>query len=165
MQLLKDGRLAIDSWVLLQDAADVVPDTGDVIVPMQHWSTRRETLLRRSGRNGLWLSSEDEIESIAQDIAHCAVIVLEFSSSTDGRHYSNARLLRERYAYSSELRASGEVLRDQLFYLTRCGFDSFLLADDCDLEDFLRGREDFSSVYQYATDDLVPAYRRRAGAV
>ena len=164
MQLLKDGRPAIDTWMLLQDLVDV-DDSGDVMVPLPHWSARRETLLKRSGRNGLWLSSEDEIESVAEDIAHFALIALEFSASTDGRHYSTARLLRERYAYSGELRASGEVRRDQLFFLTRCGFDSFLLADNCDLEDFLRGGNDFSSVYQYASDDRVPVYHRRIGTL
>ncbi|MFT4560785.1 MAG: hypothetical protein ACI9BW_000520 [Gammaproteobacteria bacterium] len=164
MQLLKNERLVVDSWTLREDAA-ALPNCGDVIVSANRWNAHRDTLLARAGRNGIWLSSEDEIESIVKDVAHFDVISLEFSAVTDGRHYSNARLLRERYAYSRELRASGEVRRDQLFYLIRCGFDSFRLDDNCDIEDFLLGQKDFSSAYQYATDDLVPAYRGRSGAV
>jgi len=96
-------------------------------------------------------------------LAHFQVIALNFPSFTDGRHYSSARLLRERYGYKGEIRAIGDVLRDQLFYMRRCGFDAFAIRADRDPVDALEGLKDFSVTYQAAADDERPLFRRRQG--
>lgn len=101
---------------------------GTILVDLETWRADRDSLLSRNVPLGLCLKPEDAVESIAADI-HCfALIALDFPAFTDGRPYSAARLLRERYGYAGELRATGNVLRDQLHFMKRCGFDSFDLA-------------------------------------
>ncbi len=161
MQLVNTKRVIPDQWVLLDDAAHL-PAHGDVIVPYRRWIDDRESMLARESRLGVKIEGSDEIEALLPDLVSLSLIVLEFAHFTDGRNYSNARLLRERYAFTGEIRAAGEVLRDQLYQLRRCGIDTFVLADDCDVEAFLRGLQDFSTVYQPAGDARPPAYRLRA---
>src|SRR5690606_12426030 len=102
-------------------------------------------------------------EEIAEDLQHFQVVALNFPAFTDGRHYSSARLLRERYGYKGEVRAIGDVLRDQLFLMRRCGFDAFAVRPDRDPYDALLGLKDFSVTYQAASDDPRPLFRRRQG--
>ena len=101
------------------------------------------------------------MESIADDLQHFQVVALNFPVFSDGRHYSSARLLRERYKYQGEVRAIGDVLRDQLFYMKRCGFDAFALRADRDPYEALESLKDFSVTYQAATDEPLPLFRRR----
>ena len=101
------------------------------------------------------------LRRIADDLAHFAVIGVNFPKFADGRGYSSARLLRERYGYRGEIRAIGDVLQDQLFYMKRCGIDAFAVREDKDIEAALAGLNVFSDAYQAAVDQPQPLFRRR----
>lgn len=164
MALIKHRKLAVDSWQRLDAAVDAfaaVPGTEDLIVPLALWRAHREQLVARAGRLGVWLSGEDEPADIAPDLQHFDVVAVHFASFTDGRGYSIARLLRSRYGWRGELRAIGDVQRDQLFYLTRCGFDSFELRQGEDVEAALAAFDDFSEAYQASIERPLPLFRRR----
>jgi uncharacterized protein (DUF934 family) len=118
-------------------------------------------LKARDGGLGVWLDADEEAEEIGDDVEQFKVIALNFPAFTDGRNYSNARLLRDRYGFKGELRAIGDVLRDQLFYMHRCGFDAFAVRPDKDPYEALEGLKDFSVTYQAATDEPLPLFRRR----
>jgi uncharacterized protein (DUF934 family) len=167
MALIKDRKLALDSWQLLEAGADgavAIPDAGDVIVPLVAWRASRDRLIARGGRIGVWLAGSDEPSEIANDLPHLDLIAVQFTSFTDGRGYSIGRLLRQRYGWTRELRAIGDVQRDQLFYLTRCGFDAFSLRAGEDVETALQAFKDFSEAYQTGVDRVVPLFRRREAA-
>lgn len=162
-QIIKDNQVVPDTWELLpKDATlDQLTNAGDVIVPLAMWLEHAHALKARDGRLGVWLDADEEAESIADDLEHFAVIALNFPVFSDGRNYSNARLLRDRYQYKGELRSIGDVLRDQLFFMHRCGFDAYALREDHDPHAALASLNDFSEVYQAATDQPLPLFRRR----
>src|SRR4051812_18282341 len=110
----------------------------------------------------LRLEPHDDPAAAAGRLAHVTRVEVNFPKFGDGRGYSIARLLRERYGYQGELRAVGEVLADQLQYMLRCGFDSFALAEGKDVAAAIRAMQDFTITYQAATDDPRPLYRRVA---
>ncbi|MEK6594455.1 MAG: DUF934 domain-containing protein [Pseudomonadota bacterium] len=163
--LIKNRRPAADPWQLLEPAADggqpVIPPHGDIIVPLVTWLEQRDTLLSRSGRLGVWLDSDEEPALLGDDLRLFGVVAVNFSQFTDGRGYSIARLLRERYGWRGELRAIGDVQRDQLFYLARCGFDAFALREGEDLQSALSAFGDFSEAYQASVERAQPLFRRR----
>lgn len=165
-RLIKSRSLADDRYMLLRDAAALsdVPDGLPVIVPLALWLERRGALIAR-GEAGVWLAPADHPGALAEDVARLPVIAIDFPQFTDGRGYSHARLLRDRYHYDGELRAIGDIGRDQLYYLAQCGFDAFLIPDSRDAQDALNGFADFSDGYQ-ATSARTPWFRRRelAGA-
>jgi uncharacterized protein (DUF934 family) len=170
MALIKDRRLAPDRWQLL-DSVEVGEDgalpplpEGDVIVPLAAWLRARARLLERRSGVGVWLAGDDDPADIAQDFVHLAVIAVRFPKFVDGRGYSVGRLLRERHGWRGELRAIGDVQRDQLLYLARCGFDAFALRDGEDVDTALAAFDDFSESYQAAVDQTVPLFRRRTAA-
>ena len=109
----------------------------------------------------LRLEPGDDPARVADRLGAAARVEVNFPSFTDGRGYSIARLLRERYAYQGELRAVGDVQRDHLFYLSRCGFDAFLLRDGQDAEESLCALHDFSEAYQASVERPEPLFRRR----
>jgi uncharacterized protein (DUF934 family) len=112
---------------------------------------------------GVWLDSDEGPEALAGDIDRFAVMIgVNFPKFTDGRSYSSARLLRERYGYGGEIRALGDVLQDQLFYMQRCGIDAYALRADKDIEKALAGLSVFSETYQAAVDQPQPLFHRRA---
>lgn len=162
-QIIKDNQVVPDTWELLpKDATlDQLTNAGDVIVPLAMWLEHAHALKARDGRLGVWLDADEEAESIADDLEHFAVIALNFPVFSDGRNYSNARLLRDRYQYKGELRSIGDVLRDQLFFMHRCGFDAYALREDHDPHAALASLNDLSEVYQAATDQPLPLFRRR----
>src|SRR5205085_10473246 len=139
------------AFIIRQRKIAELPE-NERIVPLAHWK----------GEPGVVLSTADDPASIAADLDKLSTIVIEFPQFTDGRGYSMARLLRERYGFKGEIRAAGEVLRDNLFYLSRCGFDSFLLSDQTRLAEALSGLEDFSEAYQASVERPEPLFRRRA---
>ena len=120
-----------------------------------------ELLGRTTGKLGLWLESDEDPVLIADSLEAFSVIAVNFPQFTDGRGYSTARLLRERYGWKGELRAIGDIQRDQLYYLSRCGFDSFLLNDGLDAQGALSALNDFSEAYQTSVERPVPLFRRR----
>lgn len=156
--LIKNKRIAPDSWQQLKPAAEGglpnLPLTGDWIVPLAIWNEQRSQTVQRSGRNGVLLENTDDPRALAADFDKLALIAVRFPKFTDGRGYSIARLLR-RLGWKGELRAVGDVLRDQLFYMTRCGFDAFELRADQDAQAALTAFSDFSAPYQPAIDGGV----------
>jgi len=164
-RLIKGRSIADDGYALLREAAALsdVPDGIPVIVPLMLWLERRAALVAR-GEAGVWLAPADDPGALAEDVNRLPVIAIDFPQFTDGRGYSLARQLRDRYRYGGELRAVGDIGRDQLYYLAQCGFDAFLIPDARDAQDALNGFADFSDGYQ-ATSARTPWFRRRQPAV
>jgi len=146
----------------LDVVSDDIPERGDVIVPLARWLSERESLLHREGRIGVALTPSDDPEVLAKDIAALDLIAVHFPQFTDGRAYSQARVLRDQLGFAGRIRARGEVLPDQLEFMRRCGIDSFELADEPAAERALSRSRRFSVAYQPAVTGPVPAYRHRA---
>ena len=168
MVLIRGGRVARDAqdeWVWVEDT-EPVPDNAPAVVLFGRWREERARLSRRRAPLGIRLAGGDDVAGIADDVASFGLIALEFSTFTDGRAYSSARLLRERYGFTGELRAVGNVLRDQFAFMLRCGFDAFEVRDS----DAGAWREALAEIrvwYQPAVDRHVTAMRlrhRRAAA-
>jgi len=162
--LIKDKAVVTDDWTLVRLDADpsaqqIVLPAGKIIVPLPVWQAQREALLAR-GDVGVWLASHERVETLTDDLARLALIAIDFPTFTDGRGYSMAYYLRSRLAYTGELRAIGDVLRDQLFAMQRVGFNAFSVRADRDIHDALKGLGDFSEVYQAAWDRQAPLFRR-----
>ncbi len=158
-QLIKGGALVDDTWTLLRDAAgiDAVP-TANVIVPLSAWLTADQALLARDDV-GVWLAPADDPAQLAGDVRNLPVIAIDFPKFADGRGYSTARLLRERFGFTGELRAIGDIQRDQLYYLSQVGFDAFVVRDGKDAQDALTSLRDFTDGYQI-TNRRTPWFRR-----
>jgi len=156
------AEVAIDHWQRLTDD-DPYPslDALPVLVSIERAEADAETLRARSGPWGVWLRGDDEVEAVAERVRGLPVVAIEVPKFTDGRHFSLARLLRDRYGFAGELRAFGDVLPDQLFYMRRCGYTAFELAPGKSLDTALRTLEAFSVSYQGAADERRPLYRRR----
>ena len=152
-----------DDWRLHEGPADAAPPGDALLVPLQTWLSQADALRSRQARLGVLLGPADDPATLAGELDALQLVAVTFPAFTDGRGYSIARLLRERLGWRGELRAVGEVLRDQLFYMSRCGFDSFALADGEPAEAALRHFETFSEPYQAAAD-RGPLFARRAGA-
>ncbi|MDM8349589.1 DUF934 domain-containing protein [Pseudomonas sp. sp1636] len=163
-RIIKNGQVVDEAWHLLpkDTPLDGLSNCDDLIVPLALWVEHPRALKARDGGLGVWLEAGEEIEEIADQLDNFQVIALNFPAFTDGRHYSTAYLLRTRYGYQGEVRAIGDVLRDQLFALKRCGFDAFALREDKDPQDALKAFEEFSEVYQACSDQPQPLFRRRA---
>jgi uncharacterized protein (DUF934 family) len=166
--IIKNRQWTQDSWQLLEPTADGalprIPAEGDIIMPLALWEGERASLSARNGRAGVWLQGSEGPERIAADLQRLPLIAVNFPKLVDGRGYSTARLLRERYGYQGELRAIGDVQRDQLLSLSRCGFDAFALKPGADPQEALKALADFSEAYQGAVDNPLPLFRRRVAA-
>jgi uncharacterized protein (DUF934 family) len=167
-RIIRNSRVEEDQWTLLpatavsETSADTPLPAGALLLPLPLWLARRDELLARADGNalGVWLDAGDDPAAIAADLGQLALVAVNFPKFADGRGYSIARTLRERYGYAGELRAIGDVLHDQLFYLRRCGFDAFALRADKDAERALAGLKTFSDGYQGVVD-TPPLFRRR----
>jgi len=162
-QMIRDGQVVEDTWHMLEnpDALDDLPKNAAVCVPMARWNTERERLLQHGGALGVCLAPHDDPEALTQDIHRFALVAIGFPTFNDGRGYSIARILRQRLGFRGELRAVGDVLRDQLFYMARCGFNAFVLAPGRDLHAALASLGEFSNAYQSAADRPLPLFRHR----
>lgn len=160
-----EPQVVEDSWVVQRDAADDVENSSASalarrILPFS-------CLIGHSGNEagplpqGVWISPDEDFESHAHLLRGLELIAVDFPSFRDGRGYSIAYLLRTRYGWSGELRAIGDVLRDQLNYMRRCGFNSFALRADKDIRDALKSFSRYSVQYQGAVDQPLPLFRRR----
>jgi uncharacterized protein (DUF934 family) len=163
-KIIKDKRIVNDDWQLLtlaenETAETIIVPTGAHIVPLAVWLTQKSVL---SSRNdiGVWLASDERAESLKDDVASLPLIAIDFPTFADGRGYSIAYQLRARLGYKGELRAIGDVLRDQLFYMARVGFNAFATREDRSIDDALKGLTDFSEAYQTAWDQKMPLFRR-----
>jgi uncharacterized protein (DUF934 family) len=163
--LIKDRNVVADPWLRLEPNADgslpPVPPAGDIIVPLALWQSQREALLVRPGRIGVCLNGNDDPEAIAEDFRLFGVVAVNFPKFGDGRGYSIARLLRERYGWKGELRAVGDIFRDQLFYLSSCGFNAYTLRAGEDPQEALGAFGDFSEAYASSVERPLPLFRRR----
>lgn len=163
-KIIKNKTIVADDWNVLrlqenETAENVTVAAGKIIVPLKVWQAQRETLQQR-GDIGVWFASDERPEELKGDLEKFAVIAVDFPKFSDGRGYSIAYNLRARLGYTGELRAIGDVLRDQLFYLQRVGFDAFAPRADRSIEDALKGFSDFSEVYQISIDQKLPLFRR-----
>lgn len=161
MQIIRNGAIVEDAWIHVVDGA-ALPSHGDVIVSLARYAEERESLQQRGGKLGLRLPSHEQAQTIAGYLPELALVAIEFPTFKDGRGYTAARLLRERFGWKGELRAVGDVLRDQLAYMRRCGFDAFELKAGKDIHGALLAFHEFSVTYQGAADDPRPLFRRRA---
>ena len=165
--IIKDRNVVTDPWNRLELKADGsvprTPATGDIIVPLAMWREQRAHLLVRPGRIGVWLDSHEEPAAIAEDLRIFGVVAVNFPKFGDGRGFSTARLLRDRYGWKGELRAVGDIFRDQLFFLASCGFDAFVLREGEDPREALAGFGVFSESYQASVERPLPLFRRRQG--
>jgi uncharacterized protein (DUF934 family) len=162
--IIKGKAIVTDDWVLVriadgETAANAILPGGKLIVPLPAWKQRRDELLQR-GALGVWLADTEGPELIADDLSHFQVVAIDFPKFANGRGYSSAALLRTRYGYRGELRAIGDVLRDQMFYLARVGFDAFAVCPDRSLDEALNALNDYSVTYQGAVDEAQPLFRR-----
>lgn len=154
--LLKLGQPETDTWALSRHG-EALPESRPVIVPLSLW-------LDASEDDGLapWLPSDTQLDrELAEKLMSAPRIAIDFPAFTDGRGYTLARMLRERYGYQGEIRAIGDVLVDQLYYMSRCGFDALALRDDQLLEDALRALGAFSVSYQPGVDTQEALFERR----
>lgn len=163
-RLIRHGRIVPDDFVTVTpgegiDAATIDLPAGPVIVPLALWSARREALLARGTPLGVQLAPSDVPAGLGEDLARLAVVAVLFPKFADGRGYSIAYQLRRRLGYRGELRAVGDVQRDQLFYLSRSGFDAFLLKEGDDALAALASLRDFTATYQSAADGRPPRFR------
>jgi uncharacterized protein (DUF934 family) len=161
MPLIKDRREVDDIWAYVPDEADLSPG-GCITVSLARFRSETELLLARNTEIGVRLEPADDPHELEEFLDRLALIEIDFPKYTDGRGYSQAQLLRRRMGYEGELRAVGHVLRDQILYMNRSGFDAFE-TDRAELPSVLDALEEFSAVYQPAADERVPVFRRRHG--
>ncbi len=167
-QLIKHRAVAVDSWTTLEIGADETTETialptGDVIFPLAVWQARRDEIISCHKRIGLLLQAGERVEDVAADLDYFVVVAVAFPKFVDGRGYSTASLLRQRYRYQGEVRAVGDVLHDQLFFMRRVGFDSYALKDGKNAVYAIEsGFGTFSETYQASTSQPQPYFRRRA---
>ena len=162
--IIKNKAIVEDDWIVVrlneqESAENVTVAEGKVIVPLKVWLAQRDALQQRA-EIGVWLASDERPEDLKGDVQKFSVIAVDFPKFSDGRGYSTAYNLRARLGYTGELRAIGDVLRDQLFYMQRVGFDAFAPRADRKIEDVLKGLTDFSEVYQTSFDQKLPLFRR-----
>jgi uncharacterized protein (DUF934 family) len=160
MPLIRNGRVAEDRYVHVIDDAPL-PETGAVVVPAARFLADADEILRRDAPVGVVWPNNRRVAELARYLDRLALVVLTFPNFKDGRAYSQARLLRERYGYRGELRASGQVLRDQFLFLVRAGFDALDVAKAADADAFAAALARYTVFYQAAGEGRLPAARRR----
>ncbi len=160
MPLVKSGKIAGDEFVHVADDAEI-PGDGSILVSAARLLEDGERLSRRMGRTGVIWPNNRDVDDLVPRLGRLAVVALVFPTFRDGRAYSQARLLRERYFYCGELRATGQVLRDQFMFMLRAGFDSFEVKKPGDAEAFANTVKRYSVFYQPTGDGRITALHRR----
>lgn len=159
MRVVRDGSEWQDEWRLLAD--DEPLPAAPVLLPLPRWL--EVSVGHEMSVHGLWLRPADELDGVLDAARRAPLIAIDFPNFNDGRGYSLARRLRAA-GYDGELRAVGEILRDQAFYLARCGFSSFAPAAHVSGAAFIAGLKDFSFAYQGAADQRTIVQRLRHAA-
>ena len=166
-QIIKQREVVDDDWSVLKLVEDGTPETvevpaGKIIVPVKVWLAQRGQLLGRAARKelGIWFASDELANTVKDDLDKFAVVAVDFPKFSDGRGYSIAYNLRKRLGYQGELRAIGDVLRDQLFQMVRCGFNAYATRQDRNIHDALKGLTVFSETYQASVDNPLPLFSR-----
>ena len=160
----KDGVLD-NHWTVLKVATgpeilQAVPGKN-FVVPITFWKLYSEEINDYSGNIAIWLDSHELVEQIGDELHSLPLVALNFPVFADGRSYTNARELRQRHNYKGEVLAIGDVLRDQLYYMAQCGFDTFEIRHDQDPEVCLDAFADFKTGYQSTIVEPTPLFRRR----
>jgi uncharacterized protein (DUF934 family) len=160
MPLVKQGRITTDPFVHAVDGAEL-PDDGAILVPAARFLENPEAVLKRAGKVGVIWPNNRDLDDLVPYLDRLAAVALVFPSFRDGRAYSQARLLRERHGYGGEMRATGQVLRDQFVFMSRAGFDAFEVKKDADADAFAATVQRYSVFYQPTGDGRVAAFNRR----
>jgi uncharacterized protein (DUF934 family) len=160
MPLVKNGKIATDAFVHVADDAPL-PGDGAILVSAVRFLGDPEALARRPGKTGVIWPNNRDLDELVPHLDRLAVVALVFPSFRDGRAYSQARLLRERHGFRGELRATGQVLRDQFVFMLRAGFDAFEVKKQSDAEAFANTATRYSVFYQPTGDGRVTALHRR----
>ena len=147
-----------DPWQLIRETTDELP-AGPLILPLPRWLALNANTT--TALEGVWLSPDDEVANLTPWFPDLPLIALDFPDFRDGRAYSQAYLLRTRLGWQGELRAIGDVLRDQLSHMRQCGFDSFAVREDKSAEDALKGLAGMSVLYGCSVIEPRPLFRRR----
>lgn len=159
-KIIRDGQIVEDAWIRVCTDADQ-PDTQDpqaYLLPLHAWLEESTHPSRAP-----WLASDTELtDALAASLMQAPLIGIDFPDFNDGRGYTLARQLRTRYQYQGEIRALGDVLQDQLFYMQRVGFNAFALRADKDIQAALQALKPFSVCYQAASDQALPLFIQRA---
>ena len=163
--LIKSGKVIQDKWTLIQDATgpealQAVPE-NNFIVPLNFWKLYNSEIEAYRGSITIWLDSHEFVDAIDTDLNDLPMIALNFPIFSDGRPYTTARELRAVLNYRGEIRAIGDVLRDQLFYMAQCGFDSYLIRHDQDPVACIQAFDDFQTSYQGNVLTPDPLFNRR----
>jgi len=162
MALVVNHEVVRDPFVRVSEDGPI-PNDGGVLVALATWRANESTLRRREDPVGVILGSDEHPAAIAHAIEYLHTVALDFPSFRDGRAYSYARLLRERYGFAGELRAVGDVLLEQLHYMERVGFNAFEIDSDDPLADLAIAARDFSVWYQPSADRRPSAAKLRSG--
>lgn len=158
-QIIKDREIVTSPWVVI-GKDEPVPDAGHILLPLKVFLDDAGAYKGRDDI-GVWLDSDEEVEEIASLAQDIPVIALNFPSFFDGRSLSSANLLRRKYGFTGELRAIGDVRRDQLDQMQRCGINAFSLAEGQDFDAAIESLRGFTYNYQGSIDRPVPLFRRR----
>ena len=160
-KIIKDSQVVNDDWLIVEGTETSIPEGVSLLLPFTLWQTHSDTLTHRKDI-GVWFDSEEmPTAEDANALNALPLIAIRFPVFTDGRGFSIARLLRERFHYTGELRAFGYVLRDQLCYMKRCGFNSFVLQEHANIEAAAASLRDFTEFYQTSVDQPIPLFRRQ----
>jgi uncharacterized protein (DUF934 family) len=160
MPLVKQGRITTDPFVHVVDGAEL-PGDGAILIPAARFLEDPEAVLKRTGKVGVIWPNNRDLDDLVPYLDRLAAVALVFPSFRDGRAYSQARLLRERHGYDGEMRATGQVLRDQFVFMSRAGFDAFEVKKDADADAFAETVKRYSVFYQPTGDGRVTALNRR----
>jgi len=153
MPIIKNGRIQEDIWVSLTDRdSEALGRSTPVLVSLGEWQAGRETLIANFDHRAIRLENADDAEVIREDLADLDAVILVFPKFNDGRAFSQARLLRDRYGFKGEIRATGHVIQDQFLFLQRCGVDAVEVSDEKLLEAWSRANRRFKGYYQPALD-------------
>lgn len=159
MALLKNKQLAENSYTFIADDA-ALPASGDIIVTIERWLNEHALLEQHAGNVGVQIAGKHDPRELAETLLARPLIALDFPVYQDGRNYTHARILREQLQFKGELRARGDVQRDQLYYMWRCGIDAMELSPNVNPTTALTAFRDFSLSYQPAADEANPHFRR-----
>lgn len=163
-KLIKDRGIIDDQWVTLLNPEEQLcstEDSANIIVELAYWLSNKALLISRSGKIGILITGANEPEEFKDDLEQISLVAIDFPKFGDGRGYSIARLLRERYKFQQEIRAVGDVLRDQLRFMERCGFNAYALRADRDMEEALQSFTCLTIDYQSDVLEKRPIYARR----
>jgi uncharacterized protein (DUF934 family) len=161
MQNLINQQTTLENkWQIISDFKAELPP-GNILIEAGYWLENKTTLSSRTDI-GLYLNGDADLDALKDELNKFEVIAVNFPAFADGRGYSLARLLKERFNYQGEIRAIGDVLLDQLYFMKRCGFDTYLLKDGLEAEKALQYFATFSDPYQLAYDVKTPLFRRKA---